>query len=501
MTGLKTAADWQASAQRLRFSSGGFIDGDFRTLSGRELISINPATEQVLAAFPAASEANVDTAARAARHAFDDGGWPRMAPQQRAVVIKRLAALMQTHQDQLALIDTLDMGKPIAESAGFDIPQAIAAFQHAAEALDKRYDELAPSAEDVQVAIRREPIGVVAAIVPWNYPLLMAAWKVAPALAAGNCVILKPSEKSPLSALLLARLAAEAGVPPGVFQVLPGYGDEVGKCLALHHDVDCLAFTGSTRVAGMLQVYAGSSNLKRVWCEAGGKNPSLIFDDASLPSAADISALAIYSNQGEVCIAASRLYLHQPIADEFLTLFDRAAAAFVPGDPLDPATRLGPLVDADHLARVQGFIQRARAGGLKIRHGGEPVKVDGKGFYMRPCSIEDVPPQAEAMTEEIFGPVVALARFADEAEALRLANNTRYGLGACLWSNNPARINRLTRRLKSGLIWVNTWGEGDVTVPFGGMKASGNGRDKSLHAFDKYTDLKTIWQRFPADEG
>lgn len=492
-----TAADWQQRAQRQSFAVGGFIDGDFRQLKGRELLSVNPATEEVLAAFAAASEDDVELAVKAARRAFDNGPWPRMAPQQRAAVIKRLATLMHTHRDELALIDTLDMGKPISESMGFDIPQAIATFLHAAESLDKRYDEIAPSAEDVLVCIRREPVGVVAAIVPWNYPLLMASWKVAPALAAGNCVILKPSEKSPLSALLLARLASEAGVPAGVLQVLPGYGDDVGKCLAQHHGVDCIAFTGSTRVAGLLQVYGGSSNLKRVWCEAGGKNPALIFDDADLKTAAHTSAIAIFSNQGEVCIAASRIHLHRPIAREFLGLFDRAVESYVPGNPLDPATRLGPLVDAAHLVRVQGFIQRAMEAGLKMRHRGQTEKVGGKGFYMAPCSFEDVPAEAELMTEEVFGPVVAMSSFTDEAEALHLANSTRYGLGACLWTSNPSRIHRLSRQLRSGLVWVNTWGEGDVTVPFGGVKSSGNGRDKSLHAFDKYTELKTIWQRFP----
>jgi acyl-CoA reductase-like NAD-dependent aldehyde dehydrogenase len=493
----KSYDDWKAQAADLAFCNQAWIDGRFvPAISGETFATINPATEQTLAEVAACDAADVDVAVRSARAAFASGDWSERSPEQRKQVLLKLADLIETHKDELALLDTLDMGKSIRESTGLDLPASIGCWRWTAEAVDKIYGEIAPTGNDALALMSREPIGVVGAIVPWNYPLMMATWKLAPALAAGNSVVLKPSEKSPLSVLRLAQLAQQAGLPDGVLNVLPGYGHTAGKALALHMDVDVLVFTGSTRVAGMLMEYAGQSNLKRVWLEAGGKSPNIIFDDCEdIGEAAANAAAAIYSNQGEVCIAASRLYVQKGIKDAFLAALLEAAKTYRPGDPLDPATTMGPLVDGAQLQSVNRYIASGLEEGGTLVLGGVREHRAGEGFYAQPTLISDAHNGMTFVSEEIFGPVLALCEFDTEDDAVRLANDSVYGLGACVWTSNLKRAHRVSRRIQSGMVWVNGWGDGDQSVAFGGVKGSGNGRDKSLHALEKYTELKTIWIR------
>lgn len=492
---MKTKAEWQALSKKITLRNLAYIGGRFQpAASGETFSSINPATEQTLAEVASCDSADVDLAVAAANESFLSGSWSGKPPKERKKVLLRLADLMEQYRDELALTDTLDMGKSIAEMLSVDLPSSIDCFRWTAESIDKVYGEIAPTDSDTLGLISREPVGVVAAITPWNYPLMMATWKLAPALAAGNSVVLKPSEKSPFSALRLAELATEAGLPDGVLNVLPGYGHTAGKALALHNDVNVLAFTGSSRVGGMLMEYAGQSNLKRVWLEAGGKSPMVVFEDcADIERAAATAAAAIFSNQGEVCIACSRLYLQRPIKEEFLKALRVAATVYRGGDPLDPDTRMGPLVDKAQLETVSRYIKSAMDDGAKVLAGGLPEYLKGQGYYVEPTIIDGARNDMQFVQEEIFGPVLAVCEFDDEAEAIRLANDNRYGLGASVWTDNLSRAHRVSKRIQSGMVWVNGWGGGDSTMPFGGVKASGNGRDKSLHSIDKYTDLKTVW--------
>ncbi|WP_027857160.1 aldehyde dehydrogenase [Marinobacterium jannaschii] len=491
---MKSYSEWQALSETLTFRSQAYINGGFQPAeSGETFACVNPTNEKLLAEVASCDEADVNLAVQNARETFNSGVWSEMAPKQRKKILLKLASLIEQHQDEFALLDTLDMGKSISEMLAIDVPDSIDCFQWTAECIDKIYGEIAPTGNDTLALISHEPVGVVAAITPWNYPLMMATWKLAPALAAGNSVILKPSEKSPLSALRLAELATEAGIPDGVFNVLPGFGHTAGKALALHNDVNVLAFTGSTRVAGMLMEYAGQSNMKRVWLEAGGKSPNLIFDDcADVKQAAAAAAGAIFTNQGEVCIACSRVYVQKSIKEEFVAALVEAGARFQPGDPLDPNTNMGPLVDAAQLETVSRYIRSAQEEGGEVLLGGLPDYVEGQGFYARPTVIDKAHNGMTFVKEEIFGPVLAICEFDTEEEAIALANDSQYGLGAAIWTANLSRAHRVSRKLQSGMVWVNTWGEGDSTVPFGGVKASGNGRDKSLHALEKYTELKNV---------
>lgn len=494
---MKSFSEWRAFSEQLTFHGQAYINGRFQpAVSGETFPSVNPTTETLLSDVASCDQADVDLAVENARQVFDSGVWSDMHPRERKNILLKLASLIETHKDEFAAIDTLDMGKSISEMVNIDIPEVIDCFQWTAESIDKVYGEIAPTGSDTLALISREPAGVVACITPWNYPLLMAAWKIAPALAAGNSVILKPSEKAPLSALRLAELASEAGVPDGVLNVLPGFGHTAGKALALHMDVDVLAFTGSTRVAGMLMEYAGQSNMKRVWLEAGGKSPNLVFADCSdVQQAATAAAGAIFSNQGEVCIACSRVYVEKSIKEAFMAALVDAAGSFKPGHPLDPETRMGPLVDEAQLQTVERYIRSAQKEGGALAFGGVPEYEAGKGFFVKPTIIDGAHNGMTFVREEIFGPVLAVCEFETEAEAIALANDSRYGLGAAVWTADLSRAHRVSRKIQSGMVWVNTWGEGDSTVPFGGVKASGNGRDKSLHALEKYTDIKNVFIR------
>lgn len=490
-------ADWQALAATLRFETRAFVDGGFvPAMNGDTLTSINPATGETLAEVASCDAMDAERATQAARAAFEGGAWSRCHPSKRKRVLLRLAELVSAHRNELALLDTLDMGKPISSSLG-DLAGTVACLRYQAECIDKLYGEVAPTGESALGLVLREPMGVVAAIVPWNFPLMMTSWKIAPALAAGNSVILKPSEKSPLSALRLAQLAQEAGIPQGVFQVLPGFGHTVGKALALSMQVDCLAFTGSTAVGKQLMQYAGQSNLKRVFLECGGKSPNIVFADCQqLDDVAQSAAEAIFHNQGEVCIAGSRLLVENSIREDFVARVVKAAEKMQPGDPLDPNSFMGAMVDETQYQRVLDYIRQGVSEGATLKMGGEPSIT--KGYFLSPTVFDDVTPEMCIGREEIFGPVLSVFGFDTEEQAIALANDSDYGLAAGVWSQNVDRIMRVSRRLQSGQVFVNNWAGVDQTVPFGGVKQSGNGRDKSFHAQEKYCEVKTVWMSLNA---
>jgi gamma-glutamyl-gamma-aminobutyraldehyde dehydrogenase len=388
------------------------------------------------------------------------------------------------------------MGKPITDALKIDIPAAANCIAWYAEAIDKVYDEIAPTPANSLALITREPMGVIGCVVPWNYPMIMAAWKLGPALATGNSVVLKPSEKSPYTALRLAELAVEAGLPPGVFNVVPGYGAEAGEALSLHMDVDAIGFTGSTRVGRKMLEYAGRSNLKRVYNELGGKSAFVVFDDfADVERAAKTAAGSMFFNQGESCNAPSRVLVHESVADRFVEVVAAEAPKYRAADPLDVATEMGALVDEGQLRTVMGYIDAGKAEGARTVAGGVRAREASGGFYVEPTVFDRVDNGMTIAREEIFGPVMSIIRFKTEAEAVALANASSYGLQASVWSDNVNRAHRVARALRAGTVHVNQYDEDDITVPFGGYKQSGNGRDKSLHALEKYTELKTTWLR------
>jgi 4-guanidinobutyraldehyde dehydrogenase/NAD-dependent aldehyde dehydrogenase len=488
-------AAWEQRAKSMSIETRAFINGQYTAaVSGQTFDCISPIDGRLLGKVASCDLADAELAVKNARVTFESGVWSRLAPVKRKEVMIRFADLIEAHSEELALLETLDMGKPIGDSLSVDVPGASRAIRWNGEAIDKIYDEVASTSHDQLGLITREPIGVVAAIVPWNFPLLMSCWKLGPALATGNSVILKPSEKSPLTALRLAQLAIEAGIPAGVFNVLPGFGHTVGKALALHMDVDTLVFTGSTRIAKQLMIYAGESNMKRVWLEAGGKSPNIVFADApDLRAAAEAAASAIAFNQGEVCTAGSRLLVERSIKEKFLPLVVEALKTWKPGNPLDPETNLGALVDSLHLDSVLGYIQAGQAEGAKLVAGGKRTLEDTGGVYVEPTIFEGVNNTMKIAREEIFGPVLSVITFDDVEQAVHIANDTVYGLAAAVWTSNLSRAHRVAKALRSGSVWINQYDGGDMTAPFGGFKQSGNGRDKSLHAFDKYTELKATW--------
>jgi 4-guanidinobutyraldehyde dehydrogenase/NAD-dependent aldehyde dehydrogenase len=490
-----TRSDWEQRATTLVIEGGAFIDGALRpAVSGATFDCISPVDGRVLGQVASCDQADAEAAVQVARARFESGVWSRLAPVKRKQVMIRFADLIEAHREELALLETLDMGKPITDALKVDVTAAARAIRWSGEAIDKIYDEVAATPHDELGLVTREPIGVVAAIVPWNFPMIMSCWKLGPALAAGNSVILKPSEKSPLTGIRLAALALEAGIPAGVFNVLPGFGHTVGKALALHMDVDCLVFTGSTKVAKQLMIYAGESNMKRVWLEAGGKSPNIVFADApDLAAAAEAAASAIAYNQGEVCTAGSRLLVERSIKDQFVPMVVEALKQWRPGHPLDPQTRVGAIVDQQQLGNVLGFIEAGRAEGAQLLVGGQRVLQDTGGTYVEPTLFDGVSNAMKIAREEIFGPVLSVIAFDTPEEAVQIANDTPYGLAAAVWTSNLSKAHLTAKALRAGSVWVNQYDGGDMTAPFGGFKQSGNGRDKSLHAFDKYTELKATW--------
>ncbi|AWT12139.1 aldehyde dehydrogenase PuuC [Stutzerimonas frequens] len=490
-----TFADWQQRARDLRIEGRAFIQGEYtEAQAGDRFDCISPVDGRVLAQVASCDQADAERAVASARAAFEAGSWARLAPAKRKAVMIRFADLLEANREELALLETLDMGKPIGDSLAVDIPGAARALRWSGEAIDKIYDEVAATPHDQLGLVTREPVGVVAAIVPWNFPLMMACWKLGPALATGNSVVLKPSEKSPLTAIRIAQLAIDAGIPAGVLNVLPGYGHTVGKALALHMDVDTLVFTGSTRVAKQLMIYAGESNMKRVWLEAGGKSPNIVFADApDLQAAAQAAAGAIAFNQGEVCTAGSRLLVERSIRERFLPMVVEALKGWKPGNPLDPATNVGALVDTQQLNTVLGYIDAGREAGAQVLIGGQRTLEETGGLYVEPTIFDGVSNAMKIAQEEIFGPVLSVISFDSAEEAIAIANDTPYGLAAAVWTADLSKAHRTARALRAGSVWVNQYDGGDMTAPFGGFKQSGNGRDKSLHAFDKYTELKATW--------
>ncbi|GAB7106359.1 aldehyde dehydrogenase [Streptomyces phaeofaciens JCM 4814] len=481
-------------AKALEFPAHHHIDGTDEPGSGPSFAVVSPRDGQVLTRVADATDAEVGHAVAAARRAFDTGPWPRLAPADRGRVLLRIADLLEEQRERLALTVTLEMGKPFTDAYAIELRAAIATFRYYGQLADKLTDEAPHTAPDTLALVTREPAGVVGAVVPWNFPLTLAGWKVAPALAAGCTVVLKPSESSPLSALLLGRIGTEAGLPPGVLNVVTGDGPTAGRALGLHPDVDVLAFTGSTAVGRHFLRYAADSNLKRVWLELGGKSPNIVLPDApDLDRAAATAAWGIFFNQGEMCTAPSRLLVHSSVAERVTEAVVRRAREVRVGDPLDPATEMGALVGEGHLERVQDHIGTGLAEGARLLTGGSRTLAGTGGTYLEPTVFDRVGPGTRLAREEIFGPVLSVLAFDDVAEAVRLANATEYGLAAGLWTADLSTAHTVSRALRAGTVWVNCYEEGDLTVPFGGMKQSGNGRDKSAHALEKYTELKTTW--------
>jgi gamma-glutamyl-gamma-aminobutyraldehyde dehydrogenase/4-guanidinobutyraldehyde dehydrogenase/NAD-dependent aldehyde dehydrogenase len=489
------AISWHARARALHPVGLALINGQLSPAhSGRSFDCISPIDGRTLASVAACDAQDVDRAVAAARASFDRREWADQAPAARKRVLLDFAERVEGASAELALLETLDVGKPIRDSLNVDVPATVNCLRWYAEAIDKRYDEVAPTGCDTLALVTREPVGVVGAIVPWNFPMLMAAWKIAPVLAAGNSLVLKPSEKSPLSAIRLGQLALEAGVPPGVFQVLPGFGPTAGAALAAHMDVDCIAFTGSTATGKAVMQAAAQSNLKRVSLECGGKSPNIVMADyGDLERAARAAAYAIFFNQGEMCSAGSRLLVQESIREPLLEHIARIARTMAPGDPLDPATTLGAMVDETQTRRVLEYIGTGTSEGARLALGGRRVRSDSGGCYIEPTVFDGVTPAMRIAREEIFGPVLATLSFRDLDEALRIANDVSYGLAAAIWTRDLNSAHRAARALRAGVVYVNCYDADDITVPFGGYKQSGFGRDKSLHAFDKYTELKTTW--------
>ena len=486
---------WHERAAQLVPESRAFIGGAYvEALSGAQFDNVNPATGRVLGRISAGDVPDIERAVAAAKAAFEKGAWSRTKPAHRKKVLSAFAQSIFAHREELALLETLDMGKPISDSLKVDIPGAARAIQWYAEAVDKLYDEVAPTGPDALALVTREPIGVVGAIVPWNFPLVMAAWKIGPVLAAGNSLVLKPSEKSPLTAIRVAQLAIEAGLPPGVFNVVPGYGHTAGKALALSMDVGAIAFTGSTATGKLVMQYAAQSNMKRVSLECGGKSPNIVLADyPDLDRAATAAAYAIFFNQGEMCSAGSRLLVQRAARDAVLEKVAEIGRTMTPGDPLDPATRLGAIVDETQMKRVLGYIGTGREEGARIALGGRRVREESGGFFVEPTVFDGVERSMRVAREEIFGPVLATITFDTVEQAIDIANDVDYGLAAAIWTRDVTTAHRTARALRAGTVYVNCYDADDITVPFGGFKQSGIGRDKSLHAFDKYTELKTTW--------
>ncbi|MBS0376923.1 MAG: aldehyde dehydrogenase [Proteobacteria bacterium] len=488
---------WERLAAKLHPQGRAIIDGTATEAEdGRTFDDVSPIDGSLITQVARGSSADVDRAVAAARRTFEAGHWRRTEPRERKKILRRFAEAIRADTVRLALLETRDVGKPISNSVSVDVANCAACIEYYAEFADKLYDEVAPTGPDDLALIRREPLGVVGAIVPWNYPLIISCWKVGPALLTGNSVVLKPAEQSPLSGIRLAELALEAGIPPGVFNVVPGYGEEAGKALALHPDVDLITFTGSTEVGRLMLRYAAESNLKRVALELGGKTPQVVFADADLKAAAYDIAWGIYYNSGETCHAGSRLIVHEAAREPLLEEIRAVAATITLGHPLEASTQMGALIDGKHMQRVLGYIEGGVADGARVRLGGHQALKETGGFYVEATVLENVRPQMKVAREEIFGPVLSVMSFSDEGEALQMANDTPYGLAAAVWTADINLAHRMSQALRGGTVWVNSFDRSTMATPFGGFKMSGSGRDRSPHAIDKYCDLKTIWTAY-----
>jgi 4-guanidinobutyraldehyde dehydrogenase/NAD-dependent aldehyde dehydrogenase len=493
----KTIQDWRSLAADLSIEGRAFTNGQYRdSMAGETRATMAPADGRKLADVANCGVEDADRAVEVARAAFESGVWAAMAPADRKMVMVRWAELIEDNADEIALLECLDVGKPIADTTGVDVPAAARTIRWSGEAIDKVYDQISPAPSDCLALIQRLPLGVVAAIVPWNFPLSTTAWKLAPSLATGNSVILKPASNTPLSALRIAGLASEAGLPDGVLQVLPGPGGSLGRHLALHNDIDGLTFTGSTEVGKQLMRYSGESNLKRTFLELGGKSPNIVFADANLEKAATFAAIAVFYNGGQTCTAGTRLIVEESIREQFVEMVVAKSRSWMPGDPLDPATAMGPMIDAGQLKTVADYVDIGKQEGASLMAGGGQIMADSGGFYHEPTIFDGVDNSMRIAREEIFGPVMSVIGFKDAEEAVAIANDSIYGLAGAVWSDNINIAHRVAAAVRVGTMGINNYFGGDITVPFGGFKQSGNGRDKSIHAFEDYTELKTTWIEF-----
>ena len=486
------APDYKAIAAKLSFPQKALIDGALAdAISGKTFASTNPANGEVLSHMADCDIGDVDIAVRSARRAFDSGSWSQIHPSERKVVLVKFAALIEENLVELAVMESLDAGKPITDCLEIDLPETANCIRWHAEAQDKLYDQVAPTDVNAVGLIVREPIGVVAAVLPWNFPLMMMAWKIGPALATGNSVVVKPAEQTSLTAIRLGELALEAGVPPGVLNVITGMGPRVGEPLGRHMDVDALTFTGSTEVGRLFLQYAAQSNMKEVCLEMGGKSAAVVLEDArDIAKIAELQAGAIFWNMGENCTANSRVIAHHSVYDELITELAKQAATWKIGDPLDPETQNGPLISDEHFNKVSGLVETGKSEGGRLICGGEA----GEGLTFLPTIFADVTPDMTIFQQEIFGPVLGVTKADSDEHALELANASEYGLAATLYTQDISKAHRYARRLQAGTVSVNSYSEGDISTPFGGFKASGfGGRDNGIHAHDQYTELKTIW--------
>ena len=491
-------SDWQDTAARIggKIQTRLFINGEYvDAIQGGRFETVNPANGKAVAAMAAGTGVDIDRAVAAARASFRSGAWSRMAPRDRMEVLYRFAELVDENSEELAILETLDVGKPISDVIHGDLPAVCQTIRFMAECIDKVDGAVTNTASDVMHLVLREPLGVVGAISPWNYPMLMAVWKVAPALAAGNSVVLKPAEQSPMSSLKLAELFTEAGGPTGVFNVVNGMGEVAGKALALHNDVAKISFTGSTEVGKLMLQYAGQSNMKHVGLECGGKSPQLFMADLpDLDAAVEAAYEGVFDNMGEVCSAGSRLLVERPIYDEFVERFIADGRhAYTPGDPMDPETNMGPLVTRADQQRVLGLVETGRREGATLHFGGDVPAGLEAGAYVNPTLFSDVNSDMTIARQEIFGPVASVIPFDGPEEAIAIANDTIYGLASGIWTKDIDKAFKLVKNIEAGIVWVNCYEGGDMTQPFGGYKQSGNARDKCIDSYKSYTQSKSAW--------
>jgi acyl-CoA reductase-like NAD-dependent aldehyde dehydrogenase len=478
-------------ATKVKISPGRLlIDGQWQD-SAQHFDTLNPATGEVLTQIPEASAGDVDAAVSAARKAIESGPWRKMPASERGRLIWRLADLIEKNIDELAELETLDNGKPIFESRNVDMPMVVDVLRYYAGWATKIHGETVNTFDTAFTYTLREPVGVVGLIIPWNFPLLLASWKLGPALACGNTIILKPAEQTPLTALRLGELAIEAGLPAGVLNIVTG-GPEVGKAIVRHSGIDKIAFTGSTAV-GKEIMRTASDTLKRITLELGGKSPNIVFADSDLDSAVRGAINGIFYGKGEVCNAGSRLFLESKIQDEFLDRLIARAKKMQPADPLDPKTRMGAIVSQEQMQTVLGYIESGKNEGAKLLIGGNRVAVEGKGYFLEPTIFGEVRSDMKIAQEEIFGPVLAALTFDDLDEVVNAANSNPYGLAAAVWTKDVKKAHQISRQLRAGTVWINTYGLMDASLPFGGYKSSGFGRELGMHAIEHYTELKTVW--------
>jgi len=471
-----------------------FIGGEWAdAASGKTFDTINPSTGEVLTQVAEGDRADVDRAVAAARRTFDEGKWSGMDARKRGKVLFAIADALEAHADELARLETMDNGKPVREARAFDVEGTIECFRYYAGWADKIDGDVIPVPGPFLNYTRREPIGVCGQIIPWNYPLQMAAWKVAPALACGNTVVLKPAEQTPLTALALARIAHEAGLPAGVLNVVPGFGETAGAALVAHPDVDKIAFTGSTPVGKLIQREAAGT-LKRVSLELGGKSPNIVLADADIEAAVRGATSAIFYNTGQACTAGSRLLVQESVRDELVEKLVKRADSMRPGNPLDPKCRMGPLVSQEQLDRVVGYIEKGKSEGAELVYGGDRPDIDGnRGYFLNPTIFDRVTPEMTIAREEIFGPVLAVTSFKDLDEAIALGNSTEYGLAAAIWTRDVGKAHRAAAAIRAGTVWINMYHTLDTGSPFGGYKQSGYGRELGKYALDLYTQVKSVW--------